>query len=547
MSVRRLAPAAGAILVVLSADSARAQQHAHHDAGPAPTGIGRVAFPTTCTPKAQAQFEKGMVLLHSFWYEEAGKAFKAAAAVDTSCAMAHWGHAMSLFHQLWMAPDSAARREATADLSRARALRPRTARERAYIEALATYFEATPQPPADTVTPKQRRQAYKRAMASVAREFPDDDEASILYALALIAASPYGDTTFAAAKQADSILLPLARKRPTHPGVAHYIIHANDAPPLASLALDAARRYAQLAPAIPHAQHMPSHIFIQLGLWDEVIASNRHATESGAAYERQERMDGVWGHRLHTMDFLQYAYLQQGRDAEAAKLVDEVGRAVRTVPPDSEGLPYYQTLFRARQALERGAWQEAAEVTVPTAPDAGLTSSGAMARFARGLGAARSGDTARARRAVGGLDSVEQRLRQRQDSNTARFVSTQRTALSAWLALSSGDSARAGRLATEAAAQENDAVETPLIPAGELQGELLLALGRNSDALRAFELTLRRNPNRARSLFGAARAAALAGDTDTARRRYRDYLALMAHANGNRPELEMARRFAASR
>src|SRR5207237_3944267 len=307
MSIRALV-VIGAVLFALPTQYALAQvDHSHHQEAGAHGDIGRVAFATSCNAKAQVEFEKGMALLHSFWYEEAAKEFNAASAADPACAMSHWGRAMSRFHQLWESPDTGVRRQALADLQTARQSGSPTRRERAYIDALAAYFDAKPKPPADTATPDERGQAYLAAMQGVTRAFPTDDEAGIFYGLALITVARNGATTFKGERQADSVLIPLAMKYPTHPGVMHYIIHANDNAVLAPLALDAARRYAQLAPAIPHAQHMPSHIFIRLGLWDDVIASNELATASGTAYALKEKMDGEWPHNVHTMDFLQYA------------------------------------------------------------------------------------------------------------------------------------------------------------------------------------------------------------------------------------------------
>jgi hypothetical protein len=536
-------------VLLLGPAPARGQAHDHHEQAPtrAPADVGRVIFAISCSAGARARFERGMALLHSFWYEEAGKAFRAASAADPSCGMAQWGHAMSLIHQLWAPPDSTGLRVGLEDVRAARAGRLPTARERTYVEAMAAYFDYPAPAPGDSIKPSQRLEAYGTKMAELARRFPADDEAAIFDALAIIANAETGDTTFTASKRADSILLPLFRKHPNHPGIAHYIIHANDAPPLAPLALDAARRYARLAPAIPHAQHMPSHIFIRVGAWDETIASNRQATESGKAYQRREKMDGVWGHTLHTMDFLQYAYLQEGQDSAARRLRDEVLEVRKTVPPNPYTLAYFRALFPARQALELGDWASAAVLPVPTGPDSGLAWSAGLTRFARGLGAARGGDTAVARGELGALERIERHLAQKDNTSGARHIMMQRTAVSAWLALAAGDTVSAVKLATEAASKENAASETPLIPARELQGELLLALGRGAEARASFEAALRDNPDRARSLFGLARAAEAAGDTAAAREAYTRYLALMRHADGDRPEIAIARRQIAAR
>jgi tetratricopeptide (TPR) repeat protein len=519
-----------------------AQAHHHDDPGPRPaTDIGRVTFPISCSHSARLDFERGMALLHSFWYEEAGKAFRAATAADSGCSMAHWGHAMSLVHQLWDAPDSAGLRVGLEDVRAARAPHPRTVRERDYVTTIAAYFDYRVPADADSVKSELRLRAYGDSAAALARRYPKDDEAQILHALAILANADYSDTTFAAAHQADAILFPLFRKHPRHPGLAHYLIHANDEPSLAALALDAARTYATIAPAIPHAQHMPSHIFIRVGAWDETIASNRLALASGAEYEHQEHMEHVWFHNLHTMDLLQYAYLQEGRDREAAALADTVFLISRSTPPEA-GMGSFFRVISARQALELGNWTRAAALEIPTAPDSGLTWSGGIIRFARGLGAARLGDTATARGEMAAMDRIARHLTEREDTASGREVTMERTIVAAWVALASGDTAAAVQLADAAASQENAAVETPLIPARELQGEMLLALGRGAEAKAAFAAALRNNPNRARSLFGFAQAAAVAGDTARARESYTKYLALMAKGDGTRPELDIARK-----
>jgi len=540
---------ASSLLLVLPAQQALAQsEHTHHQEAGAPSSIGRVAFATSCSAKAQAEFEKGIALLHSFWYEEATKEFDAASAADPACAMAHWGHAISLFHQLWEAPDTGVRHKALSALESARKAGSPTPRERAYIEALATYFELKPKPPADTATPDERMLAYRNAMAGVARAFPADDEANIFYALAIIAAAPSGDTTFKEERRADSLLLPLAEKYPTHPGVVHYIIHANDNPVLAPLALGAARRYAQLAPAIPHAQHMPSHIFIRLGLWDDVIASNALATESGTVYEHKEKMDGEWPHNLHTMDFLQYGDLQEGRDRDAQRIADKASRIEKLSGSGYQPLlRYFKAFFPARLFLERGQWHEAATLRLGSPADSTSTWSEIVIAFTNALGAARDRNPSRARIAVTRLDSLHGVFLQRKDTAAAREAGNLQTAAAAWLQLALGNRDEAVRLAHQASANENDAAETPLLPAAELEGELLMAVGRPVDARHAFELSLRRNPNRARSLFGAGYSAAQAGDASAAGRFYAQYIALMAHGDGGRPELVTAKQFVAAR
>jgi Tfp pilus assembly protein PilF len=548
MSKKALALASIFFLALPTGYSLAQTESIHHHMDGPPRVIGRVAFSTSCSPAAQVEFEKGVALLHSFWYEEATKEFDAASSADPGCAMAHWGQAMGFFRPLWETPDTAARRQALAALNVARKTGSPTPREHAYIEAFATYFELKGKQPADTATPDERMHAYRDAMHRVAVDNPTDDEAKIFYALAIIAAAPYGDTTYKDERLADSILLPLARKYPTHPGVMHYIIHASDFAVLAPLALDAARTYAQLAPAIPHAQHMPSHIFIRLGLWDDVIASNTMATESGTVYEHQEKMDGEWWHNVHTMDFLQYGYLQEGRDREAQQILDKTNRIDKLAGIGSQSiLPFFKAFFATRQLLERGQWNEAANLRLNLPVDTMSTWSTIVIAFTNAVGAARVGNPALSRAAIVRLDSLHSVFIQRKDTAGARNLANMQTAASAWLQLALGNRDEAARLAHQAGVNENDDAETPLIPAAELEGELMMAIGRPSDARQAFELALRRTPNRARSIFGAASAAAQAGDSATARRYYAQYIAQMTHGDGSRAELTTAKQFVAAR
>ena len=548
MPAKALALVSSLLLTVPTRSALTQIEHTHHQTAASPSAIGRVTFPSSCSEKAQVEFEKGVALLHSFWYEEATKEFDAAASADPSCAMAQWGKAMSLLRPLWESPDTARRRQAVDALNVARKVQSATPRERDYLEALASYFELKPKPPADSVSSNERMYAFRDGMQRVARDNPSDDEAKIFYALAIIAAAPYGDTTYADERRADSVLLPLAQKYPTHPGVMHYIIHANDFPVLAPLALDAARRYAQLAPAIPHAQHMPSHIFIRVGQWDDVIASNKLATESGTAYQQQEKMDGEWWHNVHTMDFLQYAYLQEGRDREAQQIGERMSRITKVAGMgDQSFLRFFKGFFATRQLLEQGRWREAAGFRLASPADTMSTWSEIVIAFTNAVGAARTAEPQSARVAIARFDSLRGVLVQRKDTAGAREAGNTRMAAAAWLELAVGNRDEAARLAHQATVEENSAAETPLLPAAELEGELLMAIGKPTEARQAFELSLRRMPNRARSIFGAASAAAQAGDAVAARKYYAQYIAQMAHSDGTRAELATAKQFVAAR
>ncbi len=469
-----------------------AQEPHEHD-------VGQVHFPTSCSPQVQVRFERGVALLHSFWYEESFRTFAAVSAADSSCAMAYWGQAMSLLHPLW-APPSVDDLKRGHELSERAARLAHTAREQGYTGAIATYYRELPTPSYGV-----RIASYEQAMEKVYRQNPADHEAAIFYALAIIANGAAFDTTGARTRHADSILFPLFRADPTHPGLAHYVIHANDSPRLAPLALDAARRYAQIAPAVPHAQHMPSHIFTRMGLWDEAIAANVKSADIARQYEVHQGWHGMWDQRGHALDYLVYAYLQEHRDSEAKKIVDEANAVTVSYPEGSYTNAYALAAIPARYALERNAWKEAAALAVRTA--SGAPEVAAITYFARAIGAARSGDTAAARGDVAELETVERDI---------PAVKVQRLAASAWLAFAAGDTATAIARASEASDLEDREPVLPIspgpvLPARELYGDLLLAAGRPREAHAAYLAMLVHAPHRARSEEGAARAAALQG------------------------------------
>ncbi len=368
----------------------------HHHEDLTAEQLGTVHFPVSCAASVQKPFERGVALLHSFWYEEAEKEFAQIAKDDPSCAMAHWGIAMSLWHQLWDHPNAATIKRGQAELKTAKSLHPRTDRERDYIAALHTFYGMK----GDY---DKRATAYSRAMEGVYHRYPEDREAAAFYALSLLASEPDGDTTFANRKKAAAVLETLFKEEPNHPGVAHYLIHSYDKPQLAALGLTAARSYAKIAPAAPHALHMPSHIFARLGLWQDDIDSN---LASIAATRKTAAMHmGGEGHQFHAMDFLVYAYLQSGREADALGVIAEV----KALPPMKdmygEGYDphaYALSKFPALYALELHHWSEAAALT--PAPGADSTDK-AITYWARAIGAARSGNVAgRAERHCGARD-----------------------------------------------------------------------------------------------------------------------------------------------
>ena len=505
-----------------------AQDHAHA-AGDA---VGSVSFPTSCSAAAQPDLDRAAAMLHSFWFDEAMKTFGRAAAADSGCAMAHWGIAITSWGNPFVRQPISPEREQTglAAAERATALAARAShREQMYAEAALALWRG-----ADSLDHLQRLDRHEAAMRNLHEAHPEDTEAAIFYGRAVIANAPPTDLTFARQLYAASLLEPLFEAQPQHPGLAHYLIHAFDSPRLAGQGESAAKRYASIAPSAPHALHMPSHIFTRLGHWDESIETNRRS----AAAEPDSNA------AVHPNDYMVYAYLQQGRDAEARAVVARTQAAADRYYGAILG--YNAIAMPARYALERSAWNDAAALPVP----AGAPFVVAVARFARAIGLARSGNPAAAGAEVEALGLLRDSLEARNDSYWATIVDAQRLAASAWVAHAEGDDSAAVELAREGAeleetVEKHPVTPGPLLPARELEGDLLMELGRPAEALRAYEATLDREPNRARTIYGAARAAEKSGDTAAARARYEELARLMARADASRPEPKAAKTFLA--
>ena len=519
---------------------------AQHEHGPPRSAeqLGHVVFPISCNPQAQQRFSRALAVLHSFWWEQGQAAFEAVADADSTCAMAYWGIALNAWGNPFAggpggnAGKGDPLRRGAAAAERASALGAGTARERGFLAASAALYRGF-----DSIPNARRLQAYSDTLARVYRDFPTNTEVAIYYALSLVETASKTDTTLARQRQAAAILNPLFRRFPEHPGLAHYLIHANDSPRLARLGLDAARRYAEIAPSAPHAQHMPSHIFIRLGLWDESIAANQRAFEAGLDYARAHNQP-VAPERLHALDYMVYAYLQEGRDRAARTTIDTaLGLLTTATSSDVLIANYNRVAMEARLPLERGDWAAAARLPVRAAE---LTIGAALDHFARGIGAARQGDTAEARLEIAALVATEADMTRRGDTEWARVVAIKRQAVTAWSEFAAGDTAQALRDAKAAADLEDVTEKQPvtpaeLLPARELEADMLLATGRYADARAAYETALTREPGRARSIYGSARAAELAGDRVGARRRYDEFLAQMKSGDGDRAEIAQAR------
>jgi hypothetical protein len=484
-----------------------------------------------------------VALLHSFEFSDAINAFNETLRADPSCAMAHWGIAVSRWGNpfgVGIRPAAQLRQGLEAIEQAGRTGEP-TERERAYVAAasrLYADFERLDQP--------TRVRSYEQAMADLAAKYPADREASIFWALALTAAAPPADKTYANQLKAGEILERLFPEHPDHPGIAHYIIHSYDLPPLAAKALDAARRYAQIAPSAPHALHMPSHTFTRVGSWQESIDTN---IASAASARRAEST----GEELHAMDYQMYAYLQTAQDRQAQNLMNGLPQVAarfdpavpRGAAPSSAGF-FALAAIPARWTLERRAWNEAARLE-PRASAFPYTE--ALTYFARALGASRTGDLASARAAIQALEQIRSRLAQANEAYWAEQVEIQRRGAAAWLALAEKRADEALETMRAAAEMEDGTEKSavtpgPIAPARELLGEMLLELNRPAEALREFQATLTREPERFRALYGAARAASRAGDSATARRYYTQLVNICERGDSSRRELAESRRAA---
>jgi hypothetical protein len=473
--------------------------HSH----PPPEKLGRVSFPTSCAARVAHDFARSVALLHSFAYAASEQSFRKVVAADPTCAMAHWGIAMSYYHQLWSPPSAAELRDGELETQEARRLGA-SPRERQFIAAAAAYYADPAQ------APSLRAKAYSDAMGEAAHSNPKDTEAQVFYALSLIAVAPPEDATHANQKRAAAMLEPVYRMHPEHPGAAHYLIHAYDSAELAPRGLTAARAYSKIAPSAPHALHMPSHIFTRLGLWDDSIVSNRAAR--AAAHDQ-----GDQGEELHAMDYLTYAYLQQGRVADADRVVAEL-RAMGATAGSDFKIGYAATAMPVRLAIERHAWGDAVELqTLPaSAPHVA-----ALIFWARALANARGGHSGAADADIAQIETAREQLRAAGNGYWATQVDVLEKEAKGWQLAASANPAESVRLLRQAA-DEEDAVEKlpvtpgPVVPAREQLGELLLQLNQPADALREFRAALVLAPGRRGALLGGAQAAERMGDGHTA-------------------------------
>ena len=504
---------------------ATAQDHQHE--------LGTVTFPTSCQPAVQSEFEKGVAMLHSYWFNYAGQTFRGVLEKDPGCAMAYWGIALDLLGNTLSSPPSPqAARSAWEQLEKARGVEVKTERERMWLDAIRAYFKNY-----DSVPVERRLVAYNDAMRQLTERFPQDFEAQVYYALTLQASAPKADMTYANQNRSVAMLEKLYATNPQHPGITHYLIHGYDFAPVAEQGIPAARRYAAIAPAVPHARHMPAHIYSMVGLWQDSITSNMSALEIQPDY-------------YHAADFTVYAHLQLAQDQQAAKLIEKaLATPERGDRPPTMANYTAKVAMPARYVLERADWAAAAALPI-TPTEHPMADS--LAHFTRGLGMARLGNREGATRELDAMQRLRAALEKSGDAYWADRTGEQILAVSAWVTAAGGAIEPAIAEARKAADSEEAsikhvAMENRLYPLRELLGDLLLEAKRPKEAYAEYLAALKQYPNRFRGLYGAARAAEAAGDAANAAAYYRRVVELAAHADGARPEVQRAQAFLSKR
>ncbi len=506
----------------------------HHDAN---EKLGNISFPVSCLPDSQKPFERGVALMHSFGYEEAEAQFVEITQKDPACAMAHWGVALSLFHQIWERPGDPVLKRGWSEMEQAQKLDAKTDRERGYVSALSEFYRDY-----GTRDHMQRVAAYSAAMGKLYQQYPNDLEVGAFYGLSLLAAEPPADKSHDARKKAVSVLNPLFLRQPDHPGLAHYIIHACDSPDMAPLGLDAARRYAAIASSSAHAVHMPSHIFARLGLWQEDIDANLKSV--AMAHPSSEMY--MHGHELHAMHFLIYAYLQTGQDDAARRELDDSRQIIASAPKtgDDTGMLEYFAFasahFPAIYALEMHRWSDAAALEPAATATPELQR---ITYWARTIGTAQQNDLEATRDNAQKFDAAEEATRKTKDAYVLDGPNFSRGEVHAWLAFAEKKDDDALRQMRDVADLQDKVGKREVdIPAREMLAEMLLTLNRPTEALAEYESALKIDPNRFNGLAGAARAAELAHQPEKANTYYAQLLKNCNDGkNSDRPELARAK------
>lgn len=506
---------------------------------------GTVNFAISCNDPAREAFTTGLALLHHMMYEQAETEFNRAATSDPGCAMAHWGIAMSVIHPLWgERPSDQALKKGSEAIAKAKSLEPSAQREQAYITALETFFKEWEKTPY-----KAQLKAFEAGFEELYQTYPDDIEAGAFYALGHLATAEKADRTFSHQKKAMTLLEELHMRAPEHPGLFHYIIHACDNPELAERAADVARGYDKIAPEVPHALHMPSHIFVRLGQWPDVIDWNSRSAEAAL---RQPVGEMTSMHYAHALDYMAYAYLQRGEDLKALEVVRDMNATENL--QQNLAAAYAVAAVQTRYPLERSQWVEASTLPLTSLngfPLDRYAAAESMIYFARGLGSARMDDIEGARTAVDALDRLHKTLTESGETYWATLTEAQRTTVEAWIAFARGDRQEALALMERAADTEDSVDKHPVtpghvLPARELLGDMLLLAGEPQKALSAYQASLELSSNRFKSLYGAGRASEMAGDREKAREYYSMLMSISSEEENTRPELAEVRKFLAS-
>ena len=550
------------VLLLIGLASSLTLRHVECATVPEPGDLraaGKVEFPISCTPSVQSEFSRGVALLHSFFYEEARRVFASVAERDPKCAMAQWGIAMTWWHPIWTPPRPDEMSAGKAAIEKAMALNAGTDRERGFITALNVYYNTRESSNAGAigqschgpVGPRDRVIAYEKAMHQLRDTYPDDFEVQAFYAFAVLAAgyAMPNDTTLSKQLEAAALLEKLWKQNPNHPGVVHYLIHCYDYPALAQRGLAAAQSYASIAPWVPHALHMPSHIFTRLGMWDESIAANGASAEASRAYAAMRHRDATEAEELHALDYMAYSYLQEARDTEAKKIVDLAAKVRKTNPELEFSAAYALAAIPTRYAFERNDWASAATLTVPNLPHwSSFPFMEALIEYGHALGRAHTGDLDGARKAIARMQQLRDATKDPKFDYFKNHLDLQMQAASAWVAASEGKKSEAIEMLRRAADSEDILGKHPVspgafVPIREQLGSLLLEGGQSKEAQREFEAALKIYPGRFRGLYGAARAAEQNSDKESASRYYAKLAAQTTKAASSRDELNHVREF----
>ncbi len=550
------------VFLVGLASSFLVLNHVESATGPEPgdlRGVGKVTFPITCAPDVQSDFARGVALLHSFFYEEARRVFSSVVERDPKCAMAQWGIAMTWWHPIWTPPNPEEMRAGKAAIEKAMAINAGTDRERGFINALNTYYntpDASNAAPVGQschgpVGPRDRVVAYEKEMRKLRDKYPDDFEVQTFYAFAVLAtgyATP-NDTSLSKQLEAAGILEKLWKQNAKHPGVVHYLIHSYDYPQFAQRGLTAAKTYASIAPWVPHALHMPSHIFTRLGMWDESIAANRASAEASRAYAAMRDRDATEAEELHALDYMAYSYLQEAQDTEAKKIVEVAAKVRKTNPALEFSAAYALAAIPTRYAFERNDWAAAATLSIPNLPHwSSFPFMEALIEYGHALGRAHTGDLDGARKAIARMQQLRDATKDPKFDYFKSHLDLQMQAASAWVAAAEGRKNDAIDMLRRAADSEDILGKHPVspgafVPIREQLGTLLLEMRQPTEAQREFQAALKIYPGRFRGLYGAAQAAELAGDNEDASRYYTKLAAQTLKAGGSRQELNHVREF----